>query len=411
MLSSPTKFQFDAGDGVATLPLVGPADPDTPIRASFRVDRPAGLSPIRWTSLPSKVAVSVRSDLTIDPGTLTWTAAVACDVTGGPADALHWNIPTDWAEGATLEIEGIPHRRVSERKGTNGEVTLWTILPESPIWGRARMVLRSKRPLQPGVQFNYPELSPLAAIGRGSVERYDLAIANVSGRPMEVSGSPGLQPIDVARFRGQEPASPPGSIDHAYQVTGGRWWLRVRVGGSGDEPIGSGQGLTTRVSLAQLTCSLSEQGELFGRARYDLEPRPAPFLAVRLAESAEVLWASVDGVIQPVVREGPSRWLVPLGDRNPRRVIVSWRAVGIDSTAKNPLGLACPTLDQADVPTLVSVTAPESIQLGLSSSAAERLNRADWEAESADQARPQGRQRGSPDLDRSSPARPSADPR
>jgi hypothetical protein len=385
LLSSPTRFEFEPGDGVGTLPLVGPADPDNPIRAFFRVDRPSGLSPVKWTSLPSKVVVSVQSDLTIDAGHLTWTAAVACDVTGGPADSLHWNIPTDWAEGATLEIEGIPHRRVSERKGTNGEVTLWTILPESPIWGRARMVLRSKRRLEPGVQFNYPELSPLAAIGRGSVERYDLAIANVSGHPMEVAGSPGLQPIDVSRFRGEEPASPPGSIDHAYQVTGGRWWLRVRVGRSGDTPIGSGQGETARVSLAQLSCSVGEQGELFGRARYDLEPRPAPFLAVGLVESAEVLWAAVDGVIEPVLHEGPGRWLIPLGDRNARRVVVCWRAVGVDHLSKSPQGLACPTLDQADVPTLVSVTAPESIQSGLSSSTAERLNRADWEAETADQ--------------------------
>ena len=121
-----------------------------------------------------------------------------------------------------------------------------------------------------------------------------------------------------------------------------------------------------------------------GRARYDLEPRPASFLAVRLAESAEILWASVDGVIEPALRDGPGQWLVPLGDRNARQVIVCWRAPPIVPLQARPERLACPTIDQADVPTLISITAPDSVEVA-STGLAEKINRSNWEAEVAEQ--------------------------
>ena len=376
IVSGPSRFLIEPGEGVVALPPIGPANPDAVFRSFFRVDRASGLSPVRWSSAPAKVGVSVRSDLTIDPESLTWTAVVVCEISGGPADALHWNLPTEWANSATLEIDGLAHRLVAEPKGSKGETTLWTILPDSPIWGRARMVLRSKRPLQADVPFSYPEIAPLATPGRGSVERYDLAIANVSGRPLEIAGKPGLQPVDVSRFHSEESPSPPGSISHAFHVTGDRWSLRVRVGRTNGEAV-SREAATARVALARISSVLGTDGETWGRARYDLEPRPGPFLAVRVPDRVEVPWASVDDVVVPVLSDGPGRRLVPLGDREARRVDLAWHG-----TPTGPGPLAFPSTDQGGVPTLFSVTGPDSLEIAAQATAGmERLDRAGWEVE------------------------------
>ena len=385
VISGPTRFQVDPGEGVAALPPIGPADPDAVFRSFFRVDRPSGLSPVRWSSLPAKVAVSVKSELTIDPDRLNWATAVTCDVSGGPADSLNWNLPTEWANGATVEIEGLSHRLVSEPKGAKGEITHWTILPDSPIWGRARLILRASRPLRPGEQFNYPQVAPLSASGRGSVERYDLAILNVSGRPLEVAGSPGLQAIDASQFRPDDSPSPARSIDRAYHVTGERWALRVRVGREGDDHSAARDGKTARVALARLSASLGVDGETWGLARYDLEPRPGPFLAVRLPEAAEFTWASVDDLIGPALRDGPGRWLIPLGDRRPRRVTLSWHLPAAGGPTARPAPFAFPSTDQAGVPTLISAFAPESVEIITEAGGPEHLDRAGWEVENVEQ--------------------------
>ena len=385
VISGPTRFQFEPGDGVLAQTSTVPADPEVAFRSFFRVEKPSGLATVRWASPPSKVAVSVQSELTIDPEGLDWTAEVLCDVSGGPADSLNWNLPTEWASGATLAIRGMTHRIVSEPKGTKGETTHWTILPGSPIWGRSRMILRSRRPLRSGVEFNYPQIAPLAAPGRGSVGRYDLAIVNVSGRPMEVAGSPGLQPIDASQFRPEESRSLTRSIDRAYHVTGDRWALRVRVGREGDEPSAARELKRARVALSKLDCVLGTDGETWGRARYELLPGAGPFLAVRLPTAAEIPWASVDGQIEPALRDGPGRWLIPLGDRQPRAVILCWHVGGNARPSSTPGAIVCPSIDQPGGPTLISVHAPPAFEVAVEGGGIERLNRADWEVEGVEQ--------------------------
>ncbi len=195
---SPARFQFEPGEGVSPLPAP-PTGTTQPFRSSFGVERLAGPSTLSWSAPPAKVNVGVDSELAIGPNAMTWTAALTCEVSGGPANSLSLNLPTEWADGATLEVEGLTHRLESQVSGLKGEITKWTIRPDSPIWGVARLVLRSRRPLQPGREFVYPQVAPLAAMGRGSVARYDLAIGNGSGRAMEIAGSSGLQPVDIAR--------------------------------------------------------------------------------------------------------------------------------------------------------------------------------------------------------------------
>lgn len=401
-IAGPTRFQFEPGEGVAAVATASTAEPDAPFRSNYRVDRPAGSLALSWSAPAAKVNVAVDSELTIDPTTLTWTAALSCEVSGGPAGALNLNLPTEWARDASIEIEGLTHRLVSQAKGPQGEMTQWTIQPDSPIWGSARLVLRSRRPLRPGVGFVYPQVAPLGATGRGSVARYDLAILNVSGLPMEIAGSSGLQPVDISRVRPVDATSPhpsSRSIGHAYHVTGDRWSLRLKVGRPDDErstPKGA------RVAFARLNCVLDLDGTTWGRARLDLEPRPGPFLEVRLPEGAEIPWASVEGAIGPAYPDGPGCWLVPLGDRQPRRVAFAWRGAKSPSTPGRRAPIALPALEFPASTTLISVNAPGQVELAVDADSAERIGLAGWQVETVEQlARRVVDALG--DLDRSSP--------
>jgi hypothetical protein len=385
---SPARFQFEPGEGTTATPVGPPMDSDIAFRSSYRVDRSSGPSTVRWSAPPAKVNVAVDTELSIDPSSLTWTAVLTCEVSGGPASSLNLNLPTAWAEGASLEIEGQTHRLVSQANGPKGETTHWTILPDSPIWGSARLILRSRRPLQPGREFLFPQVAPLATTGRGSVGRFDLAIRNGSGWPIEIAGSSGLQPVDASRLHTVDSFSTDRSsrsIDHAYHVTGERWSLRLRIGRVGDEASSVREVIEARVAFAQLTCRLDEAGAIWGRARFELEPRSGPFLAVRLPERAEIPWASVDGAIVSAFPDKPGRWLIPLGDRRPRRVTFAWYRAGTAGSSNERESVVLPTPDHPAPTTLISVDGPANVDFAMAGDVVERIGRVGWEVENIEQ--------------------------
>jgi hypothetical protein len=382
-IASPSRFQFDSSDGFAPLTTPSPTNPSGALyRSSYRVDRPSGPATVRWSSPPAKVSVEVESELAIDPTFLSWTASLTYDVSGGPAESLNLSMPTEWADAATLEIEGGTHRLDSQPTGLRGESTQWKILPDRPIWGRVRLVLRSKRPFRSGHEFGYPQVSPLAATGRGAVGRYDVAILNRSGRVMEVAGSSGLQSIEVAKFRPiDSPSSVARTIDRAYHVSGERWSLRLKVGRAGDEAASVPEVRKARVGFARLACVLEADGATSGRADYELEPRPGPFLAVRLPDGSEISWASVDGVIGQALVDTPGRWLIALGDGEPRRVILAWHRPAKGGLAGRMEPISFPSPDGSAPPTLISVEAPEDLILTSPEGGLERLGRVVWDLE------------------------------
>jgi hypothetical protein len=382
VVSGPVRFQIEPGEGVSPIPPAGPAESSPPFRTAYKVENPGGLGLIHWSSPRSRVGVSVRSDLTIDASHVTWTAVVDCDVTGGPAESLLWNLPTDWARAADLEIDGRPIRPSAEARG---DVTSWKIQPDSAIWRQSRLVIRSRIPLRPGVPFAFPEISPMAVAGRGSVSRYDLAIANLSGRPMEVAGTSGLQAIDVSQYRSDESPAPSGSMGRAYRVTGERWALKITVGVDQGPNAALPQDLT-KVVRARLRGSLNPVGEVIGLATYDLKPRPGPYLALKLPIGFDLPWASVDGSPAPVIRDGPGRWLVVLRDRNARRVDVAWNAVSSPGNSKASSGSSeWPSTDQAEVPTSFRWSAPRSIEITSAVGGPRRVTDREWELEDAEQ--------------------------
>ncbi|WP_435015890.1 hypothetical protein TA3x_003444 [Tundrisphaera sp. TA3] len=382
VVAGPTRYPVapDGGVVVATAPT--PSDVAAG-RTTFRVERPASLAPIRWTSPPARVDIAIDSDLTLFPASVAWTAAIRCNVSGGPAESLTWTLPTAWAREARLEILGQGHRLDLE---TDGDSTRWTVVPDRPIWGRARMILRSSRPFEPGTEFLFPNLAPLATPGRGSIGRYDLGIANVSGLPLEVAGSPGLREEDAARHRIEESPLPAGPADRAFQVSGERWSLRFSAGSEDDTGRDPGDPPGAEVLQALVDCSLGSDGQASGRATYELARRPAPFLAVRLPAGSHIPWASVDGRIVAAIRDGEARWLIPIGARPARRACVAWQGPPVpkDRAGRGPAPLILPAPEQEDVPTLVTTSAPGSIVVTTGPGRFEQITGSTWDVEGAE---------------------------
>ena len=384
----PPRVQFEPGEGTSAIPPRGTSGTDPASRPSYRVERPAGPSTLSWPAPPAKVNVAVDSELSTDPTSLTWTAALTCEVSGGPASSLNLSLPTEWAEGASLEIVGQTHRLTSQTSGSKGEMTQWSISPDSPIWGVARLILRSRRPLRPGREFAYPQVAPLATAGRGSVARYDVAIRNGSGRSMEIAGSSGLQPVDFSRVRGVDlpaPSLSSRSIDHAYHVTGERWSLRLKVGRDDEGTSARGSKEEARVSFAVMNCILGADGSTWGRSRLDLEPRPAPFLDVRLPEGSSIPWASVDGAIGPAYVDGPGRWLIPLGDRRPRRVTFAWHRPGQAGTPGRRESIVLPAFEGQAPSALISIDGPDELDLAIVGDSVGRIGPADWDVDQVEE--------------------------
>ena len=150
------------------------------------------------------------------------------------------------------------------------------IRPDHPIWGSQRLIVRSAIPLPRTGALSFPELSPL---GRGGAVDSYLALVNASGRELVTEGSPGLQPIvDDSRFRAEEFAATPGVSPSVYHVRRDGWTLKVHGPG---EPRSSGRPPDeARVLLAELACTLRDDGAVVGLATYEVEPRSGPFLAI-----------------------------------------------------------------------------------------------------------------------------------
>ena len=347
-------------------PTGGPAERPGASASTYRVDRPAGLGAGPVVVAPVEVGVSVRSDLTIDPGQVTWTAVVDCDVTGGPGRvAPAGTCRPSGPRAAELEVDGRPHagpqaeaRGASRRRGRS--------TPDPPIWGRARLVLRSRRPAPARGRVRLPGGRAAGARRAGGRSgRYDLAIANVSGRPIEVAGSPGLQPIDASRYRSDESPRAAG-LDRPGLPGHRRALVAPAQGRAGGRGRRAGRPGSTRVGPGPARgVARRRRGESWGRARYDLEPRPGPFLAVpaRPRASKSPGPRSTARSRRPCATgpaAGWSRWATgaPGGSRSGLA-----RPAGAGPARRRRGRWPGPRLDQADVPTLISVECPRSVDL------------------------------------------------
>lgn len=318
---------------------------------------PSGSAPgrLRWTAEPNAVTVRVQSLVTLHPESADWVASARYSVASGPCPPIKLRLPAEWADAATAEIDGVPVVPVVDPKGAG---VSWTLHPDRPAWGGARVTIRASRPRRGDVPLSFPDLVPL---GRPQLDRADsyLAYVDASGMPAVVEGSAELQAVDASRWDSDDLPWPPGTARNVLRVVKEGWSLRFLASA---QPRASSEG--AGVALAELECSLTADGAFIGRASYDLDGRPASTLILTLPQGAEPLAAAVDGAAVVPRRDGAGRIVIPLPDVPPSRVVLSWRG-RIDASRAGALPL--PILPGQAAPTLLSVSAPGRSRFTVSS--------------------------------------------
>ncbi|MBX6311818.1 MAG: hypothetical protein IRY99_02690 [Isosphaeraceae bacterium] len=359
--------RIEAAEGLTPIAV----DPDSaaepsgwPARLAYRFASPEISGMLLWTAEPTRVSVAIRSLLTLYPDSAAWAAVAHYEISEGPCDTLQLKLPKTWAAQARVEVPG---HRYTLTADSNGESSLWTLRFETPLWGAHDLYIQAEHPTNRSEALDFPDLVPLGRFpaGRGSVDTY-LAIADASGRDYHAEGSAGLQPVDVGRFRLEGFHLPSGeaSLRAAYHVLSEGWSLRLHS--SGRPPVGD-LGDVTHISLAELSCSLTPEGTLWGRARYALEGRSGPFLMVVFPERAEALAALVDGVAVRPWLGASGRYYIPLGEGTASSVELTWKAAPDPAGGRTTGVIPLPGLLQPRVPTLITLHAPESIQLSAES--------------------------------------------
>jgi len=313
-------------------------------------------SRVEWTTPPARVNVSIRSNLQLEPTRVAWTADVVSEVSGGAVRTLTWKLPTAWALGATLTGAGKGQPFEVE---TRGDSTFWTIPLDPPTWNRRKLTIRSVRPRVPGVNLNYPEVAPLSAPGRGRVVRYDLAVTNLSGLPPARGSLTGITPLASASDRSIPSPVPGGAVSRAFRVTGQPWSLQLLGDSTGptgasEPPLRVGQFDVERQSAHLDGVNLQVAvGSTVVQGQAEVRSRPGPaFLPVFLASGTRLAGASVEGrPTVPIEAGSGGRWLIPLGDRDARRVVFGWL-----QPISGAISATLPTFDQPNVPTSVQVS-------------------------------------------------------
>jgi hypothetical protein len=150
-------------------------------------------------------------------------------------------------------------------------------------------------------------------------------------------------------------------IQRAFQVSGDQWNLLIKFGRPEKLSSRNQDDKRSSVSAASVDYVVSRDGSTWGKARYELEPRHGPFLALELPAQASIDWVSVDGIgVASLAREGGG-WFVPLGDEDHRELIVAWHAPQATLVADSSKILEIPKLDRPAGQTVVRVDAPESV--------------------------------------------------
>src|SRR5262249_34640131 len=142
---------------------------------------------------------------------------------------------------------------------------------------------------------------------------------------------------------------------------------------------------TPRLTLVDIACTLRGDGSTLGAVRYEVAPRSGPFLPVVLPEWSEPVCASVNANPVRPLRAALGQWLIPLEDDVANRVRLVWSSVADPSRGREDHRLALPEVRASPATALVTVRAPETIEVrtataALEPVAADRLEveRAEW---------------------------------
>ena len=302
-------------------------------------------------------------------------------------------LPTAWAARARVNLGGEGHQLTSVSRR---DVTTWVIRPDLPFWGTRRLVLRSSLPFEAGGGLAFPDLVPL---GHGSAET-TLAIANATGGVLKPEASPGLQSLaDSAPFRSRDFLGLGDFPTRIFAVRKKGWTLKVSLP---SERTTTGEEGVLGADTADVTLTLSDDGSVFGMARFEVEPRSRPFLPVDLPPRCEALWASVDGSPSSPLKGTPGHWFIPLEDTSTSRVELGWRTEAVDDPMIGSRPLPIPAAPLAGATTFVTVFVPPSAEVKGSSGSFERVAADRREIEGAE-ALARRIVKRLPELDRNSP--------
>lgn len=383
---APTRFRLlgPAGKVLALPDPPGPGiAPGSPFRTVYRVEPPGATVSLRWEVEPPRVTVFVRSQVTLDPDSAEWVAVLRYEVSGGPLEEINLRLPSAWARGATVRLDGVAHQQVSE---TRGDDTVLAIRPDQPVWGVQRVVVRSTVPFRRGDSRPFPELRPR---GWGKTDTY-LRLVNATGQAISVEGSGGVRPVSPQAFQPDEDltaAAPRSAPATSYHVVRGDWSLQVQR--PGPPAAGAAAASGPQVARAEIECTVGADGTVLGVGRFDLTTPAGSFLPVGFGPGSVPLAASVGGNVARPLRAGPGRWLIPLAAETVGRVTLLWESKPPDGgRAARPNAIPLPDLGARAVPATVTVFAPAGVEVAgvsgrLAPASAERvaLDQAGWLAE------------------------------
>jgi hypothetical protein len=310
------------------------------------VDDPKRLGEISWESPAPRVNVGIESQLVLYPDSAEWMAVLRYDVCGGALDAIHLRMPAAWSEQAVIRLTDAEYRVSKDVLGPNA---FWTIAPTKPIWGSARLSLRSSLPVSTDREMVYPELAPL---GWGAVDGY-VGVMNASGRPVSIAKSSGLQSIPYSsRFRSKDFTVGVGTQLAAFRVMSKEWTLQIQMARN-ETPAEKLE--QARVALADISVSVAADGSATGRADYDLSGGGGSSLSFELPSNGTLLGVTIDSApIQPV-KDSARRWSILLGNRRPSRVCVIWRTAAAAPAGDQHFSVALPRAGIGQSPARVAV--------------------------------------------------------
>ncbi len=329
---------------------------ENPKSAQARFEVTPGSIPgrLRWKAKIPGLNVRVQSLVTLHPSTAEWVASARYSIPYGPCPPIGLRLPSAWADGAVVEVGGIA---ITPESTTDGPITTWILRPKRVPWGGVRVLIRSSRVRPAGAALEFPDLIPL---GRPTVDRVEslLGLADAQDQPTAVEGSSGLQEVDASRWDTADSPWPPAAGRRVYRVVREGWTLRVLApiitGGPTREAV---------IRLADLTCSLADDGVLIGRACYELDGRRASTLVITLPDGAEAMASDVDGT--PVVPRvgGQGRVIVPLPEGTANRVVFCWRASPAPPDASGRHDMILPWVPGRRIPTLLSISGSDEIEI------------------------------------------------
>src|SRR5262249_7695171 len=157
------------------------------------------------------------------------------------------------------------------------------------------------------------------------------------------------------RFAAEEFAGPTGVSRSVYHVRRDVWSLKVYDPGE-LRPSGSVSD-EARVSLAEISSTLREDGSGLGLAVYEIVPRSGPFVAIDPPPQSEPLWAAVNSNPAPILRSASGRWLIPIPmneepvglTQMPVPVRLIWKCTPTTAGPDGAHALALPALGQPNV--------------------------------------------------------------